>query len=160
FVDYPSAPGGFPRPEEVWFGSVYRSRNAAVLEEILAGRDDRRQVHLWALDEVSPRLASLTRGSGPGGRFELLQRLLDECPPSPASWAVFSDDDYRFRRGSLGDLVSLARAARLDLVQPAHRRYVNASFQFNLVRPRLIARRTHFVEIGPVVLMSPRAQAA
>jgi hypothetical protein len=158
-LDYPRPPGGFSCPEEVWFGSVYRARNSAALERILAFAHEDWSVHLWALDEVSPALARLTRGTGGGARFELLQRLLDAYPPSPSAWAVFSDDDYGFRRGSLVDLLALAGAADLDLAQPAHRRFVNASHDFNLVRPRLIARRTHFVEIGPVVVMSPEGRA-
>jgi hypothetical protein len=159
-LDYPNAPGGFACPDEVWFGSIYRSRNSAVVERILADGTDRWDVHLWALDAPSRDLGGLTRGTGSGGKFELLQRLLDGSPPSPSSWVVLSDDDYRFRRGSLVDLLALAQAANLDLAQPAHRRFVNASHQFTLVRPRVIARRTHFVEIGPLVVMSPAGRAA
>jgi len=154
-LDYPHAPTQFAAPAEVWFGSIYRARNSALVEEILAPGEGRWDVHLWALDEPSPTLGGFTRGVGAGGRFELLQRLLDDSPPSPSSWVVISDDDYRFRRGTLVDLLALAQAANLDLAQPAHRRFVNANHQFNLVRPRVIARRTHFVEIGPLVVMSP-----
>jgi hypothetical protein len=110
-IDYPNVPRGFPSPENVWFGAVYRARNAALVEQILSGRADGWNVHLWALDEVAPRLAGLTRGSGKGGKAELLQRLLDDHAPAPSSWIVLSDDDYRFRRGSLVDLLGLACAA-------------------------------------------------
>lgn len=159
-LDYSRPPRGFPCPTDVWFGSVYRARNASMIEGILAAGSGGWNVHLWALDEISPALAGLTRGSGSGWRFHLLQQLLDDFPPPPGSWIVLSDDDYRFRRGTLEDLLGLAQAANLDLAQPAHRRFVNASHQFNLVRPRVIARRTHFVEIGPVVVMSPAGRDA
>ena len=159
-VDYPHPPRGFACPEEVWFGAVYRARNSAVVERLLAAGGDRWDVHLWALDAESPSLADLTHGTGSGGKPELLQRLLDGSPPSPSSWVVLSDDDYRFRRGSLVDLLALARTANLDLAQPAHRRFVNASHHITLVRPRVIARRTHFVEIGPLVVMSPAGRSA
>jgi hypothetical protein len=158
-LDYPHAPRHYARPEEVWFASIYRARNSAIIERILATRDDRWEVHLWALDGVTQALGDVTRGTGKGWKFELLQRLLDDFPPSPSAWVILSDDDYRFRRGSLGDLLALAQTANLDLAQPAHRRFVNASHDFNLVRPRVIARRTHFVEIGPLVVMSPTGQA-
>jgi hypothetical protein len=159
-LDYPHPPRHRAGPEEVWFGSIYRARNSEIVERILAARDDRWAVHLWALDDVSQALGVLTRGSGNGWRFELLQGLLDDFPPSPSAWVVLSDDDYHFRRGSLVDLLALARTANLDLAQPAHRRFVNASHQFNLVRPRVIARRTHYVEIGPLVVISPAGRSA
>ena len=159
-LDFPEPPRGFACPEEVWFGSIYRARNAGVVESLLAGADDGWDIHLWALDDASPTLAGLTRGVGGGGKFELLQRLLDGSPPPPSSWVVLSDDDYRFRRGSLDDLLALAQASNLDLAQPAHRRFANTSHQITLVRPRVIARRTHFVEIGPLVVMSPAGRGA
>jgi hypothetical protein len=146
-------------PEEVWFGCVYRQRNLDRVERLLAAVDEcGGQAHLWALDVEADSLAHLTRGTGPGGKFELLAKLLDTHPPPPESWVVLSDDDYRFRRGTLRDLLAIACAASLDLVQPAHRRFVNASHHLTLVRPRVTARRTHFVEIGPVVAMSPEGR--
>lgn len=158
-LDYPWVPVGHACPENVWFGAVYRDRNASIVEKLLAPVVDRRwAIQLWALDEVSPPLERHTIGAGPGGRFELLQRLLDSSPPTSSAWVVLSDDDYRLRRGSLDQLVALAQASGLDLAQPAHRRFVNASHHITLVRPRVVARRTHFVEIGPVLVMSPRGQ--
>jgi hypothetical protein len=45
------------------------------------------------------------------------------------------------------------------VVQPAHRRFVNMTWQITLVRPRVVARRTHFVEIGPLVAISPNGRS-
>jgi hypothetical protein len=159
FLDYPRPPEGFPCPEPVWFGAIYRARNTATVEKLLtpvAGQHW--DIHLWALDAISPPLERHTSGEGPGGKFDLLQRLLDRFPPTPSSWLVLSDDDYLVRRGTLAQLVALTKAAGLDLAQPAHRHFVNVSHHITLVRPRVVARRTHFVEIGPVIVMSPLGQ--
>jgi hypothetical protein len=157
-LDYPSAPKGFPCPETVWFGAVYRARNAVIVEKLLAAAPRGWNIHLWALDTQTPSLERYTSGVGPGGKFDLLQCLLDRFPPPRSSWVVLSDDDYVLHRGSLAQLVGLAKACSLDLAQPAHRRFVNVSHHITLVRPRVVARRTHFVEIGPVVVMSPLAR--
>ena len=159
-MDYPRPPKGFPCPEPVWFGAIYRARNTAIVEKLLvpvAGQQW--DIHLWALDALSPPLERYTSGVGPGGKFDLLQRLLDRSPPTPSSWVVLSDDDYLMRRGTLAQLVALTKASGFDLAQPAHRRFVNVSHHITLVRPRVVARRTHFVEIGPVIVMSPLAQS-
>jgi hypothetical protein len=155
-LDFRAAPTNFSPPAEVWFGCVYRQRNWNVLSEVTnRAIQDGWNVHLWALDRTAPELEVYTRGEGAGGKFALLQRLVDLSAPSPTSWTVFSDDDYRLRRGSLRDLVAIAVASGFDVAQPAHHRFVNASHHITLVRPRMVSRRTHFVEIGPVVAFSP-----
>lgn len=159
-LDYRS-PHNSPRIDSAWLGLVYRSRNTPYVERLISSVEDIGwHVHAWALDSVSPPLQSFTRGIGPGGKFELLQQLLDEFPPPPASWVVLADDDFIFRRGSLVDLLAIANDAGLDLSQPAHRRFVNIAHHITLVRPRIVARRTHFVEIGPVVALSPLGRGA
>lgn len=142
-----------------WFGLVYRARNASTVERLLESLEGRAwDIHLWALDEPVASLAELTRGVGPGGKFELLQRLADTSPPEADRWMVLSDDDFVFRRGSLPELGVLARVYGFDLAQPAHRRAVNMSHRITLAQRGVLARLTHFVEIGPLLLMSPRAQ--
>jgi hypothetical protein len=135
--------------------SIYRRRNAATLLELLgpalgAGG----AVALWALDEQAPRLARWTAGSGPGTRFALANRLLAD---RPASWCVLADDDVRFRHGDVVQLVRFAHALGLDLAQPAHALGSHVSHSFTRRAPFRVARRTSFVEIGPVVAFSPRA---
>lgn len=145
------------RVDSAWLGLIYRARNARIVAEMLeAWKVCGYETHLWALDDVSPELESFTRGSGPGGKFGLLQWLLTNYPPISGSWIALCDDDVRFRRGTIVDLVALTRSAGLDLAQPAHRRFGNATHHITLVRPRVVARLTHFVEIGPIVVMSPR----
>jgi hypothetical protein len=136
---------------------IYRAVNAHIVQRLIEGVPAQWEVHLWALDRPHPLLLDATRATGPGGKFELLQKLIDAHSPAPDSWMVFSDDDYLFRRGGLGELLAIANAADLDVAQPAHRRPINHGHDITVVRPRTIARRTHFVEIGPVFAASPRA---
>jgi hypothetical protein len=136
--------------------SVYRRRNAAVLERLLApalARDW--TVGLWALDEPDPRLADLTAGSGPGTKFELVNRLLAERPPNPRQPVVVADDDAVFVRGSLASFLETAAAAQLDLAQPAHVLRSNISHRITWRRPLSRARLTTFVEIGPIFAVAP-----
>jgi hypothetical protein len=136
--------------------SVYRRRNAAVLERLLApalARDW--TVGLWALDEPDPRLARLTAGSGPGTKFELVNRLLAERPAAPRAHIVVADDDAEFVRGSLAAFLETAAAAQLDLAQPAHVLRSNISHRITWRRPLSRARLTTFVEIGPLFAVAP-----
>ena len=81
---------------------VYRQRNSAVLERLLAPAIDADwTVVLWALDEPDASLAELTAGSGPGTKFELVNHLLDDQPPDSTDHVVVADDDAVFIRGNL-----------------------------------------------------------
>jgi hypothetical protein len=136
--------------------SVYRRQNAAVLERLLApALVGDWTVCLWALDEPDPSLAHLTAGSGPGTKFELVNRLLAERPPSPSQYVVVTDDDAVFVRGSLVTFLETAAAARLDLAQPAHVLRSNISHRITWRRPLSRARLTTFVEIGPLFAVAP-----
>jgi hypothetical protein len=131
---------------------VYRAANAGIVETLL--RDAARRhwdVRLWALDEVEPRLAGATVGSGPGAKFPLLNGLVRDVDLDRYDWVVVTDDDIAFRAGSVDELLMLAEAAGLDLVQPAH---TETSFRDNEIvvrRPLSVARRTTYVEIGPLL---------
>jgi hypothetical protein len=136
--------------------TVYRRENApvfanAVAPAIAAGWD----VRAWGLDGVEPGLAGITCGSGPAGRFDLMNRLLAASPADPTSWTVVLDDDVRFVHGDVPRFVGFAIRAGLDLAQPAHVQGSAASHQFTLARRSALARTTTFVEIGPVFALSP-----
>ena len=130
---------------------IYRARNAAHVATLVAEARARGwEVRLWALDEAAPGLAAATIGVGPGPKFPLLNRLVDGVDVGRFDWVVVADDDLGFVRGSLADFLSVAEAADLDLVQPAH---VELSYRENEItvrRPLSAARRTTFVEIGPI----------
>lgn len=130
---------------------VYRARNAEVVGRLVADARSRGwDVRLWALDVPAPALADATVGEGPGTKFALLDRLLTEPAPVGHDWYVVADDDVTVERGSIDDLLALAEAGRLDLVQPAHTERSHRELEFTVRRPASVARRTSFVEIGPI----------
>lgn len=139
---------------------VYRRHNAEVVSRLLAsGRRRHWQVALWALDEPAPSLRAETVGSGPGGKFDLLNECLRRCPPDPADFVIAVDDDVTLRRGSLDLLCEIMSRAELGLAQPAHGRGSRSSYEFNRAARLSRARVTTFVEIGPVFAVAPAWQS-
>jgi len=137
-------------PRRALLCCIYRARNADVVgrmvdDAVAHGWD----VRLWALDAVAPSLAAHTVGTGPGAKFPLVDALLAH-DVEPFDWFVVADDDVAVERGSIDDLVALADAGRLDLVQPAHTERSHRELDFTVRRVGSVARRTTFVEIGPI----------
>jgi len=132
---------------------VYRRRNASLVRRALAtARRNQWHVRLWALDQPDAALAEHTVGSGPGSRLELLNRLHESLPPGIVT-CVLADDDVLFVSGGLDRLVTVAGLSGFALAQPAH--VVDSNYSHGLTRfePFSIARRTTFVEVGPVVVV-------
>ena len=147
-----------PSPQVI---AIYRARNAERLSRVLtAGASGSRPWGLWALDEVAPSLAAWTVGQGPGGKFDLLNKILHLMPSTDHLPLVVTDDDIDLRRGTLTGLCALMATAGLDLAQPAHARRSQSSYEFNRRRRGSRARLTTFVEIGPVFAMAPAWRAA
>jgi hypothetical protein len=138
---------------------VYRARNATVVARLVDGLPPGTDVRLWALDETVPALAHLTRGSGPGNRFTLFNRLL-RCPADDGRWAVLADDDIAVADGSPALAATVCRAAGLDIGQPTHTPDSFVSIDLTRRVPWSVARETWYVEQGPLVLLSPAAQRA
>lgn len=140
---------------------VYRTANVGRVCAALRDLPDGVEVRLWALDAVAPALAAATAGHGPGIRCALLNRLIRTLPPGAAARAlVLLDDDVEFVVGDLGRLVATGDLHQLDLWQPAHTATSHASFGFVRRRWLSVVRTTSFVEQGPVVVLSDRAQQA
>jgi hypothetical protein len=137
---------------------VYRMRFAANVEAIRRQLPADARVALWGLDGVHPELARDTVGSGPGQRFELHNRMLAGLALATESWVLAIDDDVRFKRGSVGDMVRVAVRLELDLAQPAHAWNSEAIHRYTRRRMLMLARRTSFVEMGPVALFGPRGR--
>jgi hypothetical protein len=135
--------------------AVYRRRNAHVLGKLLAQLHSA-DVHLWALDEPADSLAAQTVGSGPGSKWELANRLIAHAAPDPDAWMMVVDDDVCFSWSDGCRLVDLALRSGFDICQPAHGRLSLHSYEFNGARPLVRSSWTGFVEIGPLVLFSPR----
>ncbi|HVF04190.1 MAG TPA: hypothetical protein VNA20_05065 [Frankiaceae bacterium] len=134
---------------------VYRARNRKVVRRLVRqARGTGATVRLWALDQGVPELAEHTVGTGPGSKFELVDRLLAAAPVPPEAYVVVADDDVWLV--SLRGFLRLVRRARLDLAMPAHtRHFSNLSHAVTLRAKRSVARLTEFVEIGPVFAVSP-----
>lgn len=135
---------------------VYRVRNAERIGSIVCDVVRRGgRVVLWGLDGLAPSLAEWTVGTGPGGKFSLLNRMLEAHPAAAEAWVVCTDDDIELKRGSVGSLAALAAVAGLDLAQPAHSWSSHLSHAFTRRCPSLVLRETRFVEIGPIFVISP-----
>jgi hypothetical protein len=132
---------------------VYRYRNHPMVERLVS--ESSLPAALWALDRPHPVLARWTVGDGPGGRFELLNRLTGE---SGDDYLVVTDDDVTFAPAGLTTALRTAHRLGLDLAQPAHGPLSRCSWDFNRVRPGRVARRTLWVEVGPTLIFSPHAQ--
>ena len=144
---------------EIAFIAVYRARHAQRLRRLLQDLDHSVTVRLWCLNEPPEHMYELTEGHGPGTRFTLLNRLVETIPPSRRrDGLVISDDDYSFRVGNLTQLVKAGRALGLDAWQPAHSASSWVSYPFVRRRIGTVLRRTTFVEQGPLLVLSKRAQ--
>ena len=87
----------------------------------------------------------------------LFAQLIEHDPPEPTRSVLLADDDVFFvgRHGQL--FATIARAAELDLAMPAHVADSEHTFRVTEQKAFSTARETQFVEIGPLVLLSPRA---
>jgi hypothetical protein len=140
--------------------AVYRLRHETTLMRLIATLPPGTRIALWGLDGLSPALAAQTVGVGPAERFSLLNRCVAALgPEAEDEWLAVSDDDVALRRGDLSDAARIARAAGLDLSQPAHCWSSNMSWRYNRRRLFVVARSGQFVEIGPLLLLSPRARS-
>lgn len=139
--------------------AVYRARHAERMRRLIEDLGPSVSVRLWCLDNPSEALLPYTIGAGPGVRFALLNRLIDTVPQRDRRGGlVLSDDDYSFRVGTLRQLVTAGRALDLDVWQPAHDRSSWIDLAFLRRRTGVVMRRTTFVEQGPVLVLSARAQ--
>lgn len=137
---------------------VYRSRFAHHLVRLRASLPEDARLVLWGLDGVAEPLAAETLATGEGERFVLLNRLLAANELDSDAWMLVMDDDVLFKRGTLGDLLGAAVRFGLDVSQPVHSWNSEVSHRFTRRRAFMLARRTGWVEQGPVVLFGPRAR--
>ena len=136
--------------------SVYRRRN---MGRIKAMTPPPGSTYLWALDEIAPELAAVTVGVGPGNRFELINQLL-AARADLDDWLVIADDDVTITQGSIANAVAVASLGEFDLCALSHSRWSYLNWGCTLHRPWSIAREVRYVEQGPVLIISPRAQRA
>jgi hypothetical protein len=84
------------------------------------------------------------------GKFQNLNRLLEDNPPGGYDWLLVVDDDVILPGAFLDDFLFLAERFGLALAQPAHRRRSHAAWEVTRRRPWSVLRETAFVEIGPL----------
>ncbi|WP_197277318.1 glycosyltransferase family 2 protein [Sphingomonas profundi] len=70
---------------------------------------------------------------------------------SGRDWLLVCDDDVALPPGFVDRFIATAEAAGFLLAQPAHRMHSYASYAVTQRRAASLARRTCYVEIGPVV---------
>lgn len=146
------------RPSALSAYCVWRSANAQVVSAFIRTLPPNTAVHLHQLEPgPAGRLANLTRSRGPGLRMPLLGELIGGYPPRPDDHVLIFDDDVRFIGRGATRFPAIALAAGFDLSQPSHTPFSPSTFPVNQTRLLSIARETGFVEVGPVVLMSPAA---
>ena len=137
--------------------SVYRpdSRLPAALEHLASDRHDVRFALGATADEADATLATQTAATGMAGtgKFQNLNRLIEG---DDADWTLAVDDDVALPPRFTDRFVALIEHLGLDLAQPAQTWRSHAAWRVTRRRPAL-ARRTAFVEIGPVTAFSRRA---
>ena len=87
----------------------------------------------------------------PTPKYALLNRLLAEDDPAGYDFVLTVDDDIVLPAGFLDLFLGVQASVGFDLAQPARTLNSNADHPIVLQQRGVIARRTLFVEIGPVV---------
>lgn len=137
---------------------IYREAEpiASVVAELSRSHHEL-DVRLGAMGEAAPELASMTPGVNlRAGKFQNLNTLCGES--SEYDWLLVLDDDVVVPPGFLDVVIELSERLDFALVQPAQTRDSHANWPIAKRRFLSLARRTRFVEIGPVTLI--RADAA
>ena len=150
-------------PRRVLVLSIYRP-GSLLTRAAPRLRSDRHDVTFafGATGDPEPALAESTVLSGlaGGGKFENLNRLLAAAAPLDGhDWLVVSDDDVELAPRFLDRALALCERLGLDIAQPAQTMRSHAAWRVTRRRPLSLARRTDYVEIGPVTIFSRRAAA-
>jgi hypothetical protein len=149
-------------PRRVLVLSIYRPSSLLVraAPRLRSGRHDV-TFALGATGDPEPALADGTALSGlSGGKFENLNRLLAAAPPLGGfDWLIVSDDDVELAPRFLDRALALCERLGLDVAQPAQTMRSHAAWRVTRRRPLSLARRTDYVEIGPVTIFSRRTAA-
>jgi hypothetical protein len=90
-----------------------------------------------------------TRPAGGAGQFANHDALLAEHPPDGYDWLLVLDDDVALPACFLDRFLVVCERFAFALAQPAHRHASHAAWPLTRRHPG-VARRTRFVEIGPV----------
>jgi hypothetical protein len=103
---------------------------------------------------VDVRLVAPATGAG---KWANLNAALAVHPAAGYDWLLLVDDDVALPRGFLDAFLFLAERFGFTLAQPAHALRSHAAWDVTRRRVLPVARRTRFVEIGPVTAIHARA---
>lgn len=84
-------------------------------------------------------------------KFSMLNQLVKDA--HNFDWVLFCDDDVELGDGFLDRFLHLAQAYDFALAQPARTTDSYTDHPIVQVMPGLVARRTRFVEIGPLIII-------
>ena len=153
---------GAQLPRSVLVLSVYRP-GSQLLQATAQLGSDRHDVRLafGATADADPALGEHTAETQMGGgKFENLNRLLVAAGPAGEyDWVLLVDDDVGLPVRFLDRYVALCERLRLDLSQPAQSMRSHSAWRVTRRRPFSLARRTEYVEIGPVTGFSGQVAA-
>ena len=91
------------------------------------------------------------------GKWRNLADALRAHPPDGYDWLVLFDDDVVLPHAFTDPFLHLCERHDLALAQPAHRFRSHAAWRVTRRRVGPVARRTRFVEIGPLTAVHRRA---
>jgi hypothetical protein len=141
------------RPLEVLVVSIYRP-GSELPGAIRRLRSERHRVTfaLGATASADPALREETVAEGMrGGKFENLNEVLAAAPPvAGGDWLIVVDDDVGLPRRFLDRYLALCEQLGFDLAQPAQSMRSHAAWRVTRRRALSLARRTQYVEIGPL----------
>ncbi len=95
----------------------------------------------------------LTAPAPGAGKWANVNAALAAHDPISADWLLIVDDDVALPRGFLDPFLLVCERFGFRLAQPAHAFASNAAWRVTRRRPGAVARRTAFVEIGPVTAL-------
>jgi hypothetical protein len=96
--------------------------------------------------------------SHPTSKFALVDRMTQDA--SSFDWLLICDDDVEVGSGFVDRLIDASRRFDFALCQPARTSESFLDHPIVLVMPGIVARRTRFVEIGPLVCIRRDAMPA
>lgn len=110
----------------------------SVVEELRNSRHD-----------VTASIVTMQEGLG---KFQNISRAIAQLeePMSTFDWVIVTDDDIGLERGFLDRFIGLVEHSRLAMAQPAHRFFSYTTFSITQRRWNSLARRTRFIEVGPL----------
>lgn len=125
----------------------------SLVEGIVRDLEGAAAIHLWALDDhVPPACAPFVRGRGPCHRLRVFNELLPLCRDFDG--VLFVNDDVELGPRFLARFLPIVEQLGGDIAQPARTCDSFCNFEINRQQPGCRARRTNFVEAGPVVYMA------